>query len=64
MLRFLCTSTLCLQQMLGIGYVVSQSAGQLVYSTFNDQYLCNVSGPSYACVHPDQADRLNDPFYR
>jgi hypothetical protein len=64
MLRFLCSTTMCLQQMLGLGFVVSQDSSTLVYSTFSDQFVCRFSGPSYACTQASQMDRLNDPFYR
>ena len=64
MLSFICTTAICVHQYLGIGYVIAQDANTLVYSNFNTVYRCEHSGPIYSCAQGDEADRLNDPFYR
>ena len=40
---------MCVQQNLGIGYVVVKSQSQFVYSNFKDEYACFVSGHIYQC---------------
>lgn len=64
MLSFICTTAICVQQMLGIGYVIAQDRDTLVYSNFNTVYNCHKGGPIYSCVQGDQADSFKDPFYR
>ena len=41
---------MCIQQYLGIGYVVAQSQNLLIYSNYREEYMCNVSGFSYQCT--------------
>ncbi len=41
---------LCVQQYLGIGYVIVKSQSQFIYSNFKEEYACSVSGPIYQCT--------------
>ena len=49
-MNFLCTTALCVQQYLGIGYVVAQTPNTMVYATYNTEYICNSSGGAYSCT--------------
>ena len=40
---------MCIQQYLGIGYVVAQSSEVLIYSNYREEYVCKVSKPIYQC---------------
>lgn len=40
---------MCIQQYLGIGYVVAQSPNVFIYSNFKEKYVCTVSKPIYQC---------------
>jgi hypothetical protein len=49
-MNFICTTMMCVQQYLGIGYVVAQSSNQFIYSNFKDEYACSVSSQIYQCT--------------
>jgi hypothetical protein len=49
-LSFICKNMTCVQQYLGIGYVVAQSSGQLIYSNYEEEFACSVSGYIYHCT--------------
>jgi hypothetical protein len=48
-MNFICTTTMCVQQYLGIGYVVAQSSNQFIYSNFREEFACSVSSHIYQC---------------
>ena len=48
-MNIICTTLMCIQQYLGIGYVVAQSSNVFIYSNFKEEYLCTVSKPIYQC---------------
>ena len=62
MIQFLCLSTACLQQYLGIGFVVLESQNSLVYSRFNRVYYCERSSYSYKCSTDSGGPISRDPF--
>jgi len=49
-MNIICATMMCLQQYLGIGYVVAQSPNTFIYSNFKEEYLCTVSKPVYQCT--------------
>jgi len=48
-MNIICTTMICLQQYLGIGYVVAQSQNLLIYSNYREEYVCTVTKPIYQC---------------
>jgi len=65
MINFLCASTMCLQQYLGVGFVVTSSADTLIYSNFKTVYACKYSGPSFNCREGNRitsSTDYTDPF--
>lgn len=54
MIQFMCVTSLCLQQWLGSGYVISQDDTTILFSTMQHIYLCNKSGPYYSCIKQNQ----------
>ena len=47
--NIICTTLMCIQQYLGIGYVVAQSQNFLIYSNYKEEYVCTVTKPVYQC---------------
>jgi hypothetical protein len=41
---------ICIQQYLGIGYVVAQSQNVFIYSNYREKYVCTVTKPIYQCT--------------
>jgi hypothetical protein len=63
MLNFICGTVMCLQQYLGVGFVVAQSSDTLIYSNFKKQFACTYSGPIYRCYPEDVVTRSMDRTY-
>jgi hypothetical protein len=49
-MNIICTTMMCIQQYLGMGYVVAQSQNLLIYSNYKEEYVCTVSKPIYQCA--------------
>jgi|GWRWMinimDraft_13_1066021.scaffolds.fasta_scaffold94576_1 hypothetical protein len=48
-MNIICTTMMCIQQYLGIGYVVAQSQNLLIYSNYREKYVCAITKPIYQC---------------
>jgi len=50
MLNFICTSSACLAQVLGVGSVLANDGTTLLYTNFTHTYVCKVQAPIYSCT--------------
>jgi hypothetical protein len=62
MINFICGTTMCLQQYLGIGNTILNSTDQIIYASSRDTYACTVSGPIYKCQSITTTKDYTDPF--
>ena len=66
MIQFLCTTTMCVQQYLGVGITTYNLANALVYTTTTQMYYCTKQSQLYSCQRtpvPTRYQNGSDALY-
>lgn len=58
MIQFICASSMCVQNYLGLGITSLRFGDSFVYSTTTNVYYCNHTSQLYKCIDKHEYEKL------